>query len=189
MPYLKLWHGHRHPDEQLDGWGEDGPTFGPFPFFYMTYGCEIKFGGDGYCLNLVKEFVYYDGMYYGDWSFCDQLDEGMRSGLVTFDPNKAVRPDCRPGNLQPCSSQNEGGVSDTGVHIMDPQVAWQDLLDAIHPAAVDGPWRFPSGNVCGQESCRWRFHRAATDAWLGMESNCGSRCVPIRSGPCETSAQ
>ena len=71
MPYLKLWHGHRHPDEQLDGWGEDGPTFGPFPFFHMTYGCDIKFGEDGCCLNLVEEFVYYDGMYYGDWSVTD----------------------------------------------------------------------------------------------------------------------
>lgn len=91
MPYLKLWHGHRHPDEQLDGWGEDGPTFGLFPFFHMTYGCEIKFGDDGYCLNLVEEFVYYDGMYYGDWSFCDQLDKDMQSRLVTFDSSKADR--------------------------------------------------------------------------------------------------
>ena len=132
MPYLKLWHGHRHPDEQLDGWGEDGPTFGPFPFLHKTYGCEIKFGDDGYCLNLVEEFVYYDGMYYGDWSFCDQLDKDMQSRLVTFDSSKAVRADCRPGNFQPCSSQNEGGVSETGIHIMDPQVAWQDLLDALH---------------------------------------------------------
>lgn len=92
MPWLRLWHGHQHPNEQLDGWGEDGPTFGPFPFFHMTYGCDIKFGEDGYCLNLVEEFVYYDGMYYGDWSFCDQLDEGMQSGLVSFDPAKAGHP-------------------------------------------------------------------------------------------------
>ena len=132
MPWLRLWHGHRHPNEQLDGWGEDGPTFGPFPFFHMTYGCDIKFGEDGCCLNLVEEFVYYDGMYYGDWSFCDQLDEGMQSGLVSFDPAKAVRADCRPGNLQPCSSQQEGGVSDIGVHKMDPQVAWLELMDAFH---------------------------------------------------------
>ena len=132
MPWLRLWHGHRHPDEQLDSWGEDGPIFGPFPFFHMTYGCENKFGDDGYCLNLVEEFVYYDGMYYGDWSFCDQLDESMRSRLVTFDSSKAVRADCRPGNLQPCSSQNEGGGSDTGANIMDPQVAWKELMEAFH---------------------------------------------------------
>ncbi len=43
MPYLKLWHGHRNPDEQLDGWGKDGPTFGPFSFFHMTYRSFQKF--------------------------------------------------------------------------------------------------------------------------------------------------
>ena len=131
MPYLKLWHGHRHPNEQLDGWGEDGPTFGPFPFFHMTYGCDIKFGDDGYCLNLVQEFVYYDGMYYGDWSFCDQLDEGMRSGLVSFDPAKAVRADCQSGNLQPCVTSDAGGISFKGTDIVDPNAAWLELMDAF----------------------------------------------------------
>lgn len=116
MPWLRLWQGHRHPNGQLSGWGKDGPTFGTILFFHIIYGCDIKFGDDRYCLNLVEEFVYDDGMYYDDWSFCDQLDEGMQSGLVTFDPRKAVRVDRRPGNLQPCISQNEGGVSDTGAH-------------------------------------------------------------------------
>jgi hypothetical protein len=45
MPFLRLWHGRRSLDADLDGWGEDGPTFGPFPFFHMTYCSEIKFHG------------------------------------------------------------------------------------------------------------------------------------------------
>lgn len=131
MPYLRLWHGHHHPEEQLDGWGTDGPIFGPFPFFHMTYACEIQFGDEGHCLTIVDDFVFYDGMFYGDWSFSDQLDEGMRLGLVTFDADKAVRADCRRGTHPPGSSQNEGGASKTGVQIMDPQVAWQELIDAF----------------------------------------------------------
>jgi len=71
-------------------------------------------------------------MFYGDWSFCDQLDKDMLSRLVTLDSQKAVRADCRAGNLQPYSSQKERGVSDTGVYNMDLQVAWQELMDAFH---------------------------------------------------------
>ncbi len=95
MPYLVLWHGHSHPDEELDGWGEDGPVFGPFPFFHVTYQCDIKFHvSDGYVLQIVEDFVYYDGVFYGDWSFVDQLDHGLESRLVAFDAERATVPAC-----------------------------------------------------------------------------------------------
>ena len=131
MLYLKLWHGHRDPDEQLNGWGEDGPIFGPFAFFHMTYGCEIKFG-DAHCLTFVEDFVFYDGMFYGDWSFFDQMDDSMSSRLIGFDPVKAVRADRLPGTEQLCHVSKEGGDSTKGGHIMDPQRAWQELMEAFH---------------------------------------------------------
>jgi hypothetical protein len=93
MPYLSLWHGRSHPDEELSHWGEVGPVLGPFPFFRMTYGCEIKFSADDrHVLNIVCGMVHYDGRFYGDWSFVETLDEGMRCRLIPFDPAKAKVP-------------------------------------------------------------------------------------------------
>jgi hypothetical protein len=77
MPYLMLWHGRTDREEEMNNWGENGPVFGPFPFFHLTYKCGI---------------VYYDGMYYGDWSFFDEMDRGHRCRLIPFDPQKAILP-------------------------------------------------------------------------------------------------
>jgi len=93
MPYLMLWHGRTGRDEEMDNWGELGPVFGPFPFFHMTYNCDIKFSHEaGQVLNIVDDLVYYDGRYYGDWSIFDQPDEEQRSRLIPFDPQKANPP-------------------------------------------------------------------------------------------------
>lgn len=145
MPYLKLWHGRQHPEEQVSGWGEDGPTFGPFPFFQTTYGCEIKFGDEGNCLEIVEGFVYYDGMYYGDWSFCDQLDGGMQSGLGTFDTGKAVRANPRANDLPLCGTLNGGGFSGNGTNRIYPQVTWQELMDAFHQLEWESVRDFADG--------------------------------------------
>lgn len=90
MPYLRLWHGRRSLDTDLEGWGEDGPTFGPFPFFHMTYCSEIKFGDD-LCLEVVDGLVFYDGLYYGDWSFTTEPSSDALS-IDVFDPAKAILP-------------------------------------------------------------------------------------------------
>ena len=71
MPYLKLFHGRERPDEPLDDWGEPGPIFGPYPFFHTTYQSDIKFDDDRGVLRIVGDLVYYDGMFYGDWSVFD----------------------------------------------------------------------------------------------------------------------
>ena len=93
MPYLKLWHGRETVDEEMDSWGTSGPVFGPFPFFHMTYDCEITFSEEnGHILKVIDELVYYDGVYYGDWSFFDELDDGLRQRLIPFDPHKARPP-------------------------------------------------------------------------------------------------
>ena len=93
MPYLMLWHGRTDVTEEMNNWGENGPVFGPFPFFHMTYRCEIAFSQEcGHLLKIVDDLVYYDGVYYGDWSFFDQPDDGQRCRLMPFDPQKAIPP-------------------------------------------------------------------------------------------------
>lgn len=92
--YLKLFHGGNF-GEDLDGWGEHGPVFGPFPFFHTTYADRIKFGDD--CeLRIVEDVIHYDGVYYGDWScFEDAVFEAsadLRAHHAVFDPDKATPP-------------------------------------------------------------------------------------------------
>jgi len=94
MAYLKLFHGRASRDEQLDGWGDDGPIFGPHPYFHLTYGVEIKFDEDEcHVLNIEDGFVFYGGVYYGDWSIFDgPPKDGDEDFVVEFAPNLAVMP-------------------------------------------------------------------------------------------------
>ncbi len=94
MAYLKLFHGRASPDEQLDGWGVDGPIFGPFPFFHMTYGVEIKFDqAQCHALSIFEGLVFYGGMYYGDWSVFDGPPDACdEEFVVEFAPDLAELP-------------------------------------------------------------------------------------------------
>ena len=67
MVFIQLFHGRKTRDEHMDDWGVEGPTFGPFDYIHTTYATDIKFG-DNHTLNIYDEMVYYDGMFYGDWS-------------------------------------------------------------------------------------------------------------------------
>ncbi len=112
--YLKLFHGRKHPDEELDDWGEDGPVFGPLPFVHTTYGNHIKMGyGHNpesatrlpdyeavFCeLHVIGDLLYYDGMWYGDWAVFDESifnsgndeSQDLRRRHVLYDEQK-----CRP---------------------------------------------------------------------------------------------
>ena len=71
MLYVKLYHGRIDPNQDMNDWGSDGPIFGPYDFFRTTYLCHIKMGldsGDVHELYVVEDMIYYDGVYYGDWS-------------------------------------------------------------------------------------------------------------------------
>ena len=84
MAFLKLFHGRASPDEQLTNWGEDGPIFGPYPYFHHTYLADIKFDEEEcHELVIVEGLVFYDGMYYGDWSIFDGPPQGSDAALVT----------------------------------------------------------------------------------------------------------
>jgi len=71
MIYLRLFHGRRDPNQEMDNWGSEGPIIGPCMYVHITYGGIIHLGhpipGKG---NLDLYFndglVYLDGVYYGD---------------------------------------------------------------------------------------------------------------------------
>lgn len=81
--YLYLFHGREDPEQDMDEWGVNGPHIGPLKWAHTTYGAtvELKFA-DGFetgplpadVLSIKDDLLYYDGMYYGDWSL--YLHEG-----------------------------------------------------------------------------------------------------------------
>jgi hypothetical protein len=80
----------------MDDWGSDGPIFGPYEFAHTTYAWIIKLGrADGDCdeLYVYEEMVFYDGVYYGDWSIFNltTLEKGKYE-LTVFDPDKSKLP-------------------------------------------------------------------------------------------------
>ena len=96
---LELFHGRASIDEELDGWGEPGPVF-LVDYVHVTYWSDLKLGidhsgGDG-DLQRVDDLVYYDGMFYGDWSvFPVELlatDLNLATRLTSFDGSKATPP-------------------------------------------------------------------------------------------------
>ncbi len=74
MIYFQLFHGRTDPNQSLDDWGEQGPVFGPFDWYHVTYLHHIRAGtNDGKKLAEIfyvgdSDLVYYNGMYYGDLS-------------------------------------------------------------------------------------------------------------------------
>jgi hypothetical protein len=74
--YLRLFHGRTSPDEELNGWGSDGPLFGPLQWAHLTYMSDFKIlhkwnhNADNYSLHFdtTEDMVVYEGKYYGDWS-------------------------------------------------------------------------------------------------------------------------
>lgn len=96
MIYLELFHGRKTKEEQLDNWGETGPVFGPLVFIHTTYKHDVAIrlvghNEDSHDLHVIGDLLYYDGMYYGDWSAFDEsaLDDDHRQRLVQYDPAKA----------------------------------------------------------------------------------------------------
>ena len=99
MPaYIELFHGRTDPKEELEDWGSPGPIFGPLQFVHTTYACHIKFNyadesqRHGW-LNVTEDFVYYDGVYYGDWSVFTELSDDLKERLVDFEQSKAEPPE------------------------------------------------------------------------------------------------
>jgi hypothetical protein len=96
MVYIRLFHGRTDPGKDMDDWGLDGPVFGPFEFVHTTYSLHVKCGKtDGNCFELhcFEDMLYYDGVYYGDWSvFTDDTFVSGKYNLTEFDKSKAQLP-------------------------------------------------------------------------------------------------
>jgi hypothetical protein len=94
MLYIRLFHGRIDPNQNMDDWGTDGPVFGPYEFVHTTYAAHLKLGQpNGHCDELfvhTEDMVFYDGVYYGDWSVFGQEAFKQDGFQVTeFDPDKA----------------------------------------------------------------------------------------------------
>lgn len=80
--YLNLFHGRESVDEELETWGLDGPSLGPFDGIHTTYFDHIRPVIDG---DSDGDFRFADGMlvwrgkFYGDW-------------YVTSKPEKELEP-------------------------------------------------------------------------------------------------
>ncbi len=74
MVYVHLFHGRKDPKQDMNDWGEDGGILGGFDFAHVTYGNDIKCGNDfeSACFYIIDGLVYYDGMWYGDFSVFDE---------------------------------------------------------------------------------------------------------------------
>lgn len=95
---LVLFHGREAPEGEMERMGSPGPVF-LVDYVHTTYHADIKLGipepaGDGE-LTIVEDVVYYDGLYYGDWSVFPATlidrEPGLRDRVVPFDPQKARR--------------------------------------------------------------------------------------------------
>ncbi|MBT7989617.1 MAG: hypothetical protein HN769_07055 [Anaerolineae bacterium] len=66
--YLRLYHGRKDPQEDLEDWGSEGPIFGPYISIQITYGAHIKMHTpEGFAdLFWEDDLIYYDGIYYCD---------------------------------------------------------------------------------------------------------------------------
>ena len=98
--YLELFHGRADPDQDMDDWGEPGPVFGPFKFVHTTYATHVRLGADAddpQDLHVIKDMVYYDGMWYGDWSVFPastfRAEPALKARHQSFDAKKAAVPD------------------------------------------------------------------------------------------------
>lgn len=69
--YLRLYHGRKDPDQDMDGWGFNGSVFGPLSAVVMTYLSTIRIHGTRSCdelwLDTTRDMVQWRGNYYGDF--------------------------------------------------------------------------------------------------------------------------
>jgi hypothetical protein len=83
--YLDLYHGRKDPNEDMDGWGFDGPLIGPLEHVHITYmdtfriffkafkvarACGFEDIEDIWMENK-GDLIKFQGNYYGDWSISD----------------------------------------------------------------------------------------------------------------------
>ena len=95
---LELFHGRTSPDEDLNDWGSQGPVFF-VSWVHVTYTTVIRVGlpgDDEGELAYVEDLIYYDGVYYGDWSVIPgaevRRDAALAPRVCEFESTKALPP-------------------------------------------------------------------------------------------------
>lgn len=68
--YLRLFHGRNAVGEDMDGWGFEGPTFGPLDSFHATYITTFTIYRDTEEAELMvaQDLFKFEDKYYGDMS-------------------------------------------------------------------------------------------------------------------------
>jgi len=96
MLYIRLFHGRTDPNQDMDECGSDGPVLGPYEFVHTTYKNFIRLGKpDDNCeeLFLHEDMLYYNGVYYGDWSvFTEEIFKKGEFATIPFEQSKANLP-------------------------------------------------------------------------------------------------
>lgn len=90
MMTMKLFHGRKSQNEQLDDWGSDGPLLriGGFHVTYLSTFRVMLADEDWHFLKLVDGLLYYDGVFYGDFTIGDTDPETLGQIVPWFDAAK-----------------------------------------------------------------------------------------------------
>ena len=87
--FLQLFHGRKNLDENLDDWGSQGGQF-EIENLFVTYMSHVRVQPKGSRelieLNFSDDCLYYNGIYYGDWSVTVLPIEGVE--IEKLDVNK-----------------------------------------------------------------------------------------------------
>ena len=96
MLYIRLFHGRCDPQEEMNDWGTDGPVFGPYKFIHTTYKNYLRLNNlNDNCeeLYLSEDMLFFDGMYYGDWSIIsEEVFDKSGFTVTNFEQDKANLP-------------------------------------------------------------------------------------------------
>jgi len=89
MLTIKLYHGRQTTTEQLDDWGSDGPLLriGGLHITYLSTYRVMLADQDWHFLKFVDDLLYYDGIFYGDFTVSDSDPEAIGQ-INWFDPVK-----------------------------------------------------------------------------------------------------
>jgi len=68
--YVRLYHGRTDPEQDMDDWGFQGPTFGPLSCYVHTYCSTFRIHGESNAselwLETHRDMIRWGGSFFGD---------------------------------------------------------------------------------------------------------------------------
>lgn len=93
--FIRFFHGRTDPNEKMEDWGESGAYLGPLRAVHMTYMKHVRIEDvDGNMWDIIPsngDLIYYDEVYYGDFTVCSDIPDG--DDWEEFDPDLLNHPD------------------------------------------------------------------------------------------------